>query len=733
MSFANPLPWWALGLVAVAAAAVAWQAYRLAAAPPAIRIGLSALRVATLLLLVVILMRPVERAIDAGVSSAIVPVLVDVSRSMAIEDADGARRIEQAKRLLADRLLPALGSSFQVELLSFGESLRPADVADLSAVARRSDLDGAMAALLDRYRGQPLAGIVLLSDGGFTESPMPGSSAPAPVFPLGIGASRILDDREVLSVTAAEAVLDGSRVPLSVSAVSHGRGTGPFDLRLLENGRPVEVKRVTPAADGLPVHAVFHVAPPAGSAVVYTVEIPEAAGELVPENNARRTLVQPPSRPRRVLVVEGAPGYEHSFLKRALGADTGLEIDAVVRKGRNDQGRDTFYIQAAPSRSAALRTGYAARPEDLFQYDAVVLANVPGHQLTRAQLEATRAFVGRRGGGLLVLGAHAFLQRGLIDTALEEALPLDLADRSGGVLPASGGAGLNRAALTPEGEAHPITQLGADSDETRRRWEALPALAAISPLGAPRAGASVLAVTGGTGGASRALVAVQRFGEGRSMVFTGEASWRWRMLRPADDRAYDTFWRQAVRWLALPATDPVAIVLPASADSGDTVSLTVVVRDAAFEPLRDAAVVVGVTAPDGRFEELRATADPSVPGRYITQFGPRQGGVHRITAEARANEAAPVAASASLLVGAADQEMSDPRLNEHALNRIAAASGGRVVAADDVEALAGTLRAGASAATLAVRQDLWHNGWWFAGLIALLSAEWVLRRRGGLR
>ena len=36
------------------------------------------------------------------------------------------------------------------------------------------------------------------------------------------------------------------------------------------------------------------------------------------------------------------------------------------------------------------------------------------------------------------------------------------------------------------------------------------------------------------------------------MIFTGEASWRWRMLLPADDRSFDTFWKQSLRWLALP-------------------------------------------------------------------------------------------------------------------------------------------------------------------------------------
>ncbi len=60
----------------------------------------------------------------------------------------------------------------------------------------------------------------------------------------------------------------------------------------------------------------------------------------------RRVLVPPQGRTRRVLVVEGAPGFEHTFLKRALARDPGLDVDSVVRKGQNEEGRDTFFIQA---------------------------------------------------------------------------------------------------------------------------------------------------------------------------------------------------------------------------------------------------------------------------------------------------------------------------------------------------------------------------------------------------
>jgi uncharacterized membrane protein len=749
VSFANPLPWWAFLLILSAAAIVSWFAYSARNLPPRRRSVLVGLRFVTLFVLVICVMRPVARSADVDARDAVVPVLVDTSRSMGLDDADrgrvATRRIDRVRQLLTDRLLPSIGPRFHVEVLAFGETVAPVTAPQLSANARRSDLEAALTAIRDRYHGRAIAGIVLLSDGGDTSggAERAAESLP-PIFALGVGSSTALKDREVLSVTAAEAVLDDSRVDLAVSAVSHGFGVSPIELRLLENGKVIDARRVTPAGDGAPVREVFQVSPGRGAPAVYTVQTPTLSGEIAPENNARSVLVQPPARPRRVLLVEGAPGFEHSFLKRAWSTDQGLEIDSVVKKGRNEQGADTYYIQASRSRSDALTSGYPTTREALFAYDAVVLGNIEGHQLTRAQLDATRAFVSQRGGGLLVLGARSFMRQGLADTALEEVVPLDFTDRSGpalsavagatDVLPASSAKATNRVALTAAGEAHPVMQLAPTPAESRKRWEAVPALASIATLGGPRPGASVLAVTTGAGGTPRALVAVQRFGEGRAMVFSGEASWRWKMLLPATDRIYETFWKQAIRWLALPAGEPIAINVAPGSAPGDTLPIRVIARTAAFEPLPNATIDVRVTAPDGKVSSIRASpeAGASGDGRYVAMFRPEQAGVFKIAADVRQGSTGAATASVSALVGGADLEMADPRVNVELLERVAAASGGRLLTDADLAALPDILRAALPAASLAVRRDLWHNGWSFAMILTLLAAEWVLRRRWGL-
>lgn len=737
MSFANPLPLWAVLLVVGGAAALAWHAYRRFSAWPARRYVLSAFRFLTLLFLVLVLMRPVAKSSEADSRDVLVPILVDVSRSMAIEDASGERRIDRAREFLSQQLLPALNGRFQVEVLSFGETVAAVEPAALNANARRSDFAGALATVRERYRGRPVAGMVLLSDGadtsGALEVAVPESTLP-PVHAFGFGADAAAGDREVLSVTAAEAVLDASRVDLAVSALVHGRAQDAVELRLLENGRPREVRHVRPGSDGGPIREVFQVAPMVGAATVYTVEIPAAPGELVPENNSRSVLVQPPSRARRVLLVEGAPGFEHSFLKRALTSDRSLEVDSVVRKGENEQGADTFYIQASRTRSGALTAGFPPDPPSLFTYDAIVLANVAGDQLTGGQLEAARDFVSRRGGGLLVMGAQSFLGRGLVGTPIEDALPMLLNRRSDSAVPAAAARGAS-VSLTDAGLEHPITRIGSTTDESRKRWDGLPALASASALGEARPGAAVLATTS-VGGAGRPLIAVQRFGEGRSMVFAGEASWRWRMMLPSTDHSYETFWRQAIRWLAIGAADPLAIYPPQAAAPGDETVIRVAVRDNAFAPLRDADVDVRVSGPDGKVQELRASLeekDGSDSALFAAKFTPTQPGLHRLSVSARRGRADAGSAATSLLVGGADVEMSDPRLNTALLQRIATATGGRVMVAGQIDPLLTALRAATPAAALMVRRDLWHNATSFILIIGLLTGEWLLRRKWGLR
>jgi hypothetical protein len=343
-------------------------------------------------------------------------------------------------------------------------------------------------------------------------------------------------------------------------------------------------------------------------------------------------------------------------------------------------------------------------------------------------------FVSVRGGGLLVVGSRSFMPRGLAGTALEEVLPVDVSDRRGALTSTFEAplnrAGINKIVLTAEGEGHPAMRIGDTPADTRRLWTALPALASTATIGGPRPGASVLAVTSAATGAVYPVVAVQRYGHGRVMTFSGEASWRWKMLLPSTDRSFDYFWRQAARWIAGPTSDPVEITLPDNASPGE-VSVTVDVRDRQFAAVGDATVTGDVASPGGESATLQWR--PVANGRYTASVRAGTSGLYRVSAEARRGTTVLGTAERWMEVGGVDREFVSPRLNEGWLRRVARASGGRYVRPAEASRIVNWLHDTSPQQLAPERRDLWHEPWAFALIVAFLSGEWILRRRWGLR
>ena len=733
MSLAAGVPAWLVTVLVGVAAAAAYAAYSRPIVPLSTgrRAILTALRLAALLLLLLLLLEPVTTE-PGPASDAVVPVLLDNSRSMRLPAGGSARRIDRAAALVRDEILPALGDRFDVEVTTLDAREAPADPDAVEPSEPGTDLAAAIEAITRRHEGRTVAGIVVLSDGGDTggrDLVHVVERAAGPVYTVGVGLGEVFPDREVTSLTAGEAAVVESVVELSAEVVLRGSAGNASALRLFEDGRLVEVRRVASPGDGVPARAVFRVSPRPDTATLYTVEVAAAGAEPALENNRRSVLVQPPGRPRRVLMIEGSPGHEHSFLKRSWLSDRGVALDAVVRKGQDAGGRHTFYVQGDPRRTPALAAGYPRDRRALFGYEAVVFANIEAGFFQPAQLAMTAEFVAERGGGLLLLGSTSLAAPGLRGSALENVVPLALSDRERAVSAAGRFANRNRLLLTNDGAVHPLMQLGATVEETRERWGEAPALAGSTSLGAARPGASVLARVGRPEGGSSPLVAVQRYGRGRSMVFAGEAAWRWKMLMPAESRIYDTFWRQVARWLTALAPERLTLSVAPAPAPGDLVEIGLRVLDAEYGAVTDAAPVIEVTTPTGAVHAVDAVLADRESGRYAGRLRADLDGVYRVEAAA-----GPDLASVTewFLVGGTDAEFADPRADAQVLERLAAAGGGRLLAAGEVRQLRGLLAAAAPAPEPLVRA-LWHGAWSFVLVVAVLTAEWSLRRAWGLR
>ena len=725
MRFAAPLSPWLTLLAVLLAGVVVYRACVRPGGSLSQRLWLSGLRALSLLLLLVCLAQPV-RLVSSG-AGQVVPVLIDHSRSMAVADVDGRGRLEAAVSWVAEHLD---GELVTISLFGVGDGVMPVAAETVPAEVPRSRLRDAVMEIRERYPAAPA--VVLLTDGGETGETTTVLGDGPPVFTLGVGARSVAPDQAVVDLRVAAGVTAASAAELSVTFVARGYAGRALEVRVLEDGRLLRVLEAT-ADDDVPVLHRLAVAPPPERATRYTVELPVLPGETVAANNRRSVLVPRAARPRRVLFVEGGPGYEHSFLKRVLRADDGVEVDAVIEKGRNDRGERTFYIQSRAPSAGVLAQGFPETVEALFRYDAVILANLNVSLLRPVQAEMLRDFVSERGGGLLVLGTRAVEGSGWRDLGLADLLPL--VPEVGGRQVRFGGSEANRRArlvsLADGGHTHPITQLGPGDLGTR--WRQVPPLGAVARLGPAAPGATVLLHAQDDRGGLLPAVAVQRLGAGRVMLFAADASWRWQMLAEADDDTYERFWRQATRWLADESPEPLEVEVRGGRAAGDAVEVRVHARDPSYAPRHAAQVSVRFEGPDGRVIRAPAVAIPDEPGRYLAVADSLPSGVHRVTTEVQGDTEATDRAESVALVGGADPELAEPGLQESVLEQLAVETGGRRFDLGEAPLLREALaeRLAARSATTAV--ELWDMVWVFVLLVGLLSAEWALRRRWGLR
>jgi len=210
------------------------------------------------------------------------------------------------------------------------------------------------------------------------------------------------------------------------------------------------------------------------------------------------------------------------------------------------------------------------------------------------------------------------------------------------------------------------------------------------------------------------------------------------------DSPYHRFWGQLIRYLAGVDKDEkaqAASVLGrmdrAFCTAGETVALTAQVRDAEGAPAADAAVTATVAGKEGSPVEVPLAAGAAATGLYEGKYTPARGGQFTVTFAA-ADKARKPLGQDRLELTVADKSPETDRLARDAatLRAVAEASGGRYADLAELPGVVNELieRRRAAAPTVPPRHySLYNFVALFLLFVALLSAEWLLRRRWQLQ
>lgn len=734
-AFEPPGPWWVVALAGVAAAVfAAWLYARAPRLPLRDRVVLAGLRAGALGLLVACLAGPVLLVATAVPQRNIVAVLVDDSRSMGIADAADTTRWAAA---LADfapvqgRLAQALAQRFQVRVFRFSEALGPfAEGAPAPAAGRHTDLAAALGAVRDRLAGEPLAGVIVASDGGdnaggpLTEALLGYRAAGIPVHAVGYGAERFDRDLAVEPVAWPERALRHSAHVLEVRVRHRGLGGTTVPIVVEDDGAIVGQAsvRLPAGAEAVTVPVAFTLTETGARRM--RVRVPLQRGERVDENNTREALVAVEDRRERILYFEGEPRFEVKFLRRALVDDRQLRVTTLQRTA------DEKYLRLDVEDSLEVAGGFPRSRAELFAYRGLILGSVEASFFTRDQLQMIASFVRERGGGLLVLGGRrGYATGGFAETPVADALPV--------VLPGEPDTTFFREVRvrpTPAGRRHPALRLAATDAAAAARWDSLPPLGMAHAIRDVKPGATLL-LTGEADGDRYVVLAAHRYGRGRAAAFPVLDSWMWQMHAsiPLEDQTHETLWRQLLRWLV--ADVPAQVTLrPAAAIAlpGRPVRLTAEVADSSYLALNGAEVTATVRESDGTERRVPLAWSVERDGEYRGAFTPVADGLQEIIVDARAGGRLVGTARGWLRAGDPRLEFADAERRTALLRRVASETGGRFYEADAAQGLPEDVRFTAAGATTRERLDLWDMPAVLLALFLLMGVEWGYRRARGL-
>jgi uncharacterized membrane protein len=767
---------WAAALAVLGLAVVVWSYVR-SDASGWVRAAASLLKAAGIVALAACLIEPLYTGTRPRPGSNLFLVLADNSRSLELADrASASPRGEAMRRRLTDQTpwLARLGQDFDVRRYVFDTGLRPVkSFAELTLDGEASAMHAALGQLAERFRGQPVAGILLLTDGNATDAAGAlDASRLAPIYPVAIGTEGEMSDLSVARVTVSQTNFEAAPVTIVADIQGQNVAGKKIVVRVLdEAGKEVEKRTVERWPESGPVAERFLIRPEKPGVSFYTVRASLAGEEKLDEragrsaeatlaNNQRIATVDRGGGPYRVLYVTGRPNWEFKFLRRALDEDDEVNLVALVRiakkepkfkfLGRPGERTNPLFrgftnqedeqaeeydqpvlIRLGTEDPEELRGGFLKSREDLYRYHAVILDDVEAAFFTPDQLSLLQQFVSQRGGGLLMLGGKdSFVGGAYARTPIGEMLPIYL-----DWLPPEPIAGGMRLVLTREGWLQPWTRVRANEEDERKRLAAMPPFKTVNRAESIKPGASVLAQVESADGKVRPALVVQTFGRGRVGALLVGDMWRWNLRRPDPAESdLDRSWRQTVRWLVADVPQHVEIETRRAGDfaTGD-VEIVVRARDQQFSPLDNATVTLKVQTPDQRQIELVAESSDQSAGEYVARFAGRRAGPYRVAAAVTAADGSQVGRrETGWSVEPKAGEFRTLGVNRPLLERIASQSGGAVLTIDGLERFVSSLPSRKIPIVETWTYPLWHQWSVFLLAMACLAGEWGLRRWRGL-
>jgi len=735
---------------------------------------LTTLRIILFLLILFILLRPVFSFVVENRLRRALVVLVDKSASMNIEDSrldeQDIKRAAIAKGMISQldqsldqqhaaevqhlartevvksvfqnkelSLIDTLKKRYDVEYMVFNRGISAASEEEALVnpppdddASQATAIGDAIRDVINRKRGQPVAGIMLVTDGANNSGSEPLDAAGAagadhmPLYIYGVG---ITSPRDIIvdSVFTPDVAFINDEVPVTVRVRAQGlKGqTGHLTLKL--GDKEVAAKDLEFSDDGEQAVPMTFTPDKAGEFDL-TANIPPRDDETVKDNNTATQRLRVIDSKIKVLFIEQGPRWEFRYVQAALMRDRRVDAKFILLQADPAlaQGTDSPYLSKFP-----------ATKEELFKYDLVVIGDVNPKFFMPEQIDSLNEFVSKFGGALIFIAGQQFDPGAYLGTPFEKLLPVEMdastAHHSTTERPTT-------LLLTSLGRTNPMLRLSPNEQENANIWKSFPPIQWINQVTRAKPGAQVLLEDADPLKANRfgkmPALALQQYGVGQVLYIGTDNTWRWR--QEAGVAYYPLLWGQIVQRMALAHLLGGSKRTQLSVDkqhysTGEHVKVFARLYDQAFQPVKQASVNGNYTVqtapgqPASSEQRMQLRPLPDQPGMYSGDFVAVTAGDYKFSVESDPQT------KLEFEVAKPRFELGETAMNELLLKEMSRVSGGAFFREEDLSKLTQKLSQQDERISRTVDADLWSSPFYFALIAIVAIMEWIFRKRYELK
>ena len=632
-----------------------------------------------------------------------------------------------------------------------------------------------MTTVLEQVPPDNLAGLVMMTDGRHNRPGRVEDVArrfgilDAPIGVVGIGSEESPRDAAILEVRSPDAIYLGDR--LRVAAVVKFDGyRGRRAKVLLKKGEEIIQEKIIPIPQDHHREEVrFNDVPEVDGINAYSVELENLGEEYFDQNNRWQFETAITDARTNVLIVDSHPRWEFRYLRNLFyGRDKSIHLQYVLLEPDTILGQTVSPVPASAARKFgdAQATELPISEEEWRKFDVIIIGDVPSESIDENTWDIIRGCVTERAAFLVAIAGPRHMPHGIESETARDLLPINYTPGSRTFFGSKEKP--FRLVLTAQGRNHPVTAQSDSRLENERLWGEFPDFRWRLPVEGVKEGADVLVVASSEDSegtavsdlddlssalsrlaqrkdreAKNAILVSQQVGNGKVAMMLTDRTWRLR--EGVGDIYHHRFWGQLVRWGAGPnlrsGTSSVRLGTDNLSYTGDDrIQITARLLDIEKNPVRDESLKAEVWRDGEKLTTVQMSYLEGSPGLHGAQAGPFSGSgdyqiklVGKKAAELLEADGEGGVSTAFRVVGAMSPvELSETTLNRPLLDTLADLSGGRVVAPEDAQQLAGLFLTGEETREELRETRLWDHWILLALFCALLTSEWGIRRGSGL-